>query len=81
MYSVQKTVFQVTANYRTSITIPKVGWARVRDTIGKSSVITKLFQFEARNALFVKIEILKSFPLSLVKIKDFLPTMIKICQL
>ncbi|KAK3737240.1 hypothetical protein QZH41_010869 [Actinostola sp. cb2023] len=27
--------FRVTANYRTSITIPKVGWARVRDTIGK----------------------------------------------
>ncbi|XP_020892448.1 transcriptional activator protein Pur-alpha [Exaiptasia diaphana] len=27
-------ISEVTANYRTSITIPKVGWARVRDTIG-----------------------------------------------
>lgn len=30
-------VFQVTANYRNSITIPKRGWASIRDIIGESN--------------------------------------------
>lgn len=32
--------FQVTANYRNSITIPKRGWVDMRDIIGESNMYT-----------------------------------------